>query len=270
MMRLYLAGADTSGYSPHLEIPIVGGLAFLVSYWYVINSRGWDIIEYANNNNIPVFLDSGAFSAMTLGSNIDINEYIEFCKDYKDRFEVIASLDVIGNWENTEINHIKMRDAGINSIPCFHVREPFEFLERLLKDNDYIAVGVAGNQRLTTKVMTWLTKVFSIRNNINPDCKIHGFALTSGTVMSNFDWYSVDSTAWLAGRRFNRVYKIDGNKLFSFSDRDNRFKMEPEYKLLLSNKPTREQVLKMDVHNALKMIEWVQMLARSRTKANVI
>lgn len=238
-MRLYLAGADSAG--DHDVLIGIRNVSVLVSYYYVLNGKGFAVIEWANENKIPVFLDSGAFSAMTLGKEINIDDYIGFCKKYQSCFDVIASLDVIMDWKKTEINHKKMLDAGINSIPCFHVGEPFSFLESLCSYNDYIAIGVAGNQKRIKEIMRFLVMC----HKIAAGKKLHGFGMTSSLVMSSFDWYSVDSSSWINGRRFAKKIEMFGGKLKS--ERDLFFPRNAkteDYKSLLR-------------HNAETLLRWM-------------
>lgn len=257
-MRLYLAGADSSG--DHIALDGLNNLAFLVSYWYTLHGKGWDVIRYANERGLPVFLDSGAFSAMTIGAEIDIHEYINFCREHQKKFEVIASLDVIGDWKGTAQNHDRMKQAGIDSIPAFHVREPFDALEQLIKDNDYIALGVAGMQRRRNGLMAWLTKCFKIRERIKPLVKYHGFALTSDVVMRSFNWYSVDSSSWLiGGRHFAQIYVREGNRIFQISSRKNRALEKYMWQIrdvLVPRTTSKETYNPLIRHNANTILEW--------------
>lgn len=201
-MKLYLAGDDGGGYYTYLEG--LTGFGFLLSYWYIVNAAGWQTYQWAQERNIPLFLDSGAFSAMTKGEPIDLDAYITFCRQYQSTFAVVASLDVIGDAEASAINHDKMRQAGINSIPCFHVNERWEHLERMLESEPYIALGVAGNQSMREKVYAWLTRCFLMNRENGNKTRFHGFGLTSYRVMAWYPWYSVDSTGWFVARRFGK------------------------------------------------------------------
>lgn len=247
-MRLYLAGEYPYGMEFADNLDIQG---FLVSYWYILNGKGWDVVKYANKRNTKVFLDSGAFSAFISGAKINLNDYIDFCKKYNHLFNVIASLDVIMDWKSTRSNHLSMREAGINSIPCFHVGEPFEFLNELVQNNDYIALGVAGNQSKHNSIMAWLIRCYQIIGRK----KIHGFALTSPRIMASFQWYSVDSTAWLMAALFRRKYlEIENLRIKT-------------YRIKIQDKNEYNDTF---YNNAKIMLEWTQSLTRQRTKSNAI
>lgn len=169
-----------------------------------------------NKKKVDLFLDSGAFSAWTQGTAIDIQEYIRFIKENQDVIEIYANLDVIGiggkqpnrlTAERTLENQRVMENAGLSPIPCFHFGEPMEFLDMYVNDYDYLALGVAGNSG--AQLIPWLDKCF--REHIcdqdgMPKIKIHGFAVTSLKIMMRYPWYSVDSTSWVVTGRMGSIF----------------------------------------------------------------
>ncbi len=251
-MRLYLAGADSGG--EHAVLDGLRDLSFLVSYWYIVNGRGQRVVDYAVSNGIPLFLDSGAFSAMTIGAKIQIDDYVTYCKEHGYKFDVIASLDVIGNHRETAKNHDYMRTAGINSIPTFHVNAPFSELDRLIGENDYIALGVAGMQRRRSQLMAWLVKCFRVNDG---RARFHGFALTSPVVMYSFPWFSVDSSTWINGRRFGVVVVKKANG-FSSIGREDFQKYKIPVHLRIPRNASKEDSDPVIRHNAQQMLEWAR------------
>lgn len=167
-------------------------------------------------NETNIFLDSGAFSAWTQKTSIDIHEYINFIKEHADILEVYANLDVIGiggkqpnrlTAEKTLENQRIMEAAGLNPLPCFHFGEPFEFLQYYVDNYDYLALGVAGNSG--SAIIPWLDECFGkyiCDENGIPKIKIHGFAITSLKAMLRYPFYSVDSTSWIMTSRMGSIY----------------------------------------------------------------
>jgi len=163
-----------------------------------------------------LFLDSGAFSAWTQGVEIDIYKYIEFIKEHMDVLSVYANLDVIGvggkqpnrlTAEKTLENQKIMEKAGLSPLPCFHIGEPFEYLQYYVDNYDYLALGVAGNAG--AKLIPWLDECFSnyiCGGDGLPKIKIHGFAVTSLKVMLRYPFYSVDSTSWVMTSRMGSIF----------------------------------------------------------------
>jgi len=158
--------------------------------------------------NVDVFLDSGAFSAWTRGIEIDIQKYIEFIKQNQDVITVYANLDVISknrfslgtkeSAEKTLRNQKIMEEAGLSPLPVFHIGEPFEYLEYYVNHYDYIGLGgMVGKSKQT--LSPWLDVVFGryiCDERGYPKVKVHGFGLTSVSLMVEYPWYSVDSVAW--------------------------------------------------------------------------
>ena len=224
-MRLYLAlsypeavGGVISGGWIQRYIPPCSGiererdvqLRILLSYWYY---KDVDLdklfAKYFTPPYPDVFADSGAFSAMTQGVEININKYIEWIKRYNFLIGTYSNLDVIKNEKKTLENQKYMENKGLNPLPCFHVMEDWKYLENYIRDYQYIGLGVAGNQAKREKVMSWLIKCFQIAGQ---DAVFHGFGLTSWEVMSQLRWYSVDSSSWGSGFRFGTVPLFDNQR----------------------------------------------------------
>lgn len=156
-----------------------------------------------------IFLDSGAFSAFTQGVNIDIQEYIDFIKTHEEHLTVYANLDVIGSAEGTWKNQRRMEKAGLMPLPCFHYGEDPKWLKMYLsRGYDYIALG--GMVPISTQdLKIWLDDIW--KNYLTDDegmpiIKVHGFGLTSNSLMRRYPWWSVDSTSWVMTGRMGGVY----------------------------------------------------------------
>lgn len=161
------------------------------------------------DNEIKIFLDSGAFSCWSKNIKIDIKEYIEFIKNHQEYLEVYSVLDDITNPEITLENQNIMENDGLHPLPCFHYGEDIQYLKHYLDNYDYVALG--GMVPISNKdLVIWLDDIFSNYVCNNPDgfptCKIHGFGLTSLKLMLRYPWYSVDSTSWVITSRMGSIY----------------------------------------------------------------
>jgi len=167
--------------------------------------------------SVDVFLDSGAYSAWTQGIEINIQDYIDFIKQHQDIIDIYANLDVISidgkrgsklTAELTLKNQKIMEEAGLRPLPVFHIGEPFEYLEYYIKRYDYIGLGgMVGVPRNT--LILWLDECFDkyiCDEKGMPKVKIHGFGLTSFSLMLRYPWYSCDSTAWVITSRNGSIY----------------------------------------------------------------
>jgi hypothetical protein len=173
-----------------------------------------------------IFLDSGAYSAMTKGITIDIDKYIRFIKKYEECIDFYAALDVIGNPEESYKNTMYMVKKGLNPVPVFHVNAgKFYWFERLVNEFDFVGIGgmVATGVEKKEKIYL-LHRCFNYlsNNGLLDQIKIHGFACTSVRIMMDFPWFSVDSTSWIQVSRHGAILvprKLFGNTSFAGGDK---------------------------------------------------
>ncbi len=185
-------------------------LRILLSYWYYKNVNLEKMLEKHFAKPYPdIFVDSGAYSAMTQGVKISVKEYSEWVNKYKHLISVYANLDVIMNAEKTWKNQQLMESYGLSPLPVFHVNEDFKWLNMYCDKYNYIALGIAGMGKRNNELMRWLVKCFKVAKN---KAVFHGFGLTIWKVMKSFKWYSVDSSSWGSGFRYGRVPLFDVKK----------------------------------------------------------
>lgn len=168
------------------------------------------------------FLDSGAYSAWSRGTVIDLDEYCAFIKANIEHIEVYASLDVIPGQpgrsasiaeremaaELSWSNFLYMRDEGLDPIPVYHYGEPDRFLDRMLEYGcQYIGIGglVSVPSRMRRH---WLDRVFTrLTDDAGmPIVKTHGFGMTAIPLVFRYPWYSIDSTTWIKITANGAVY----------------------------------------------------------------
>jgi len=163
-------------------------------------------------NKVSLFLDSGAFSAWSKKVHIDIDSYIKFIKDHQEYIEVYACLDVIGDAEKSYYNQKYMEKHELNPMPVFHTgKEDPKWLGRYVEEGyQYIGLGgMAGKDMTRSQLMTMLDRLWTeylVDADGFPKVKVHGYGLTSLTLMLRYPWYSVDSTSWVMTSRFGSVF----------------------------------------------------------------
>ncbi len=186
----------------------------MLSYFIISDPKIYSTLNVVQDKNlkpnkkIELFIDSGAFSAFTQGIEIDIQDYINFIKRHKKYFEVYANLDVIGDARKTLKNQEIMEEAGLAPLPCFHYGESIRHLKYYIKKYDYIAIG--GMVPIHNKELTpWLDNVFLnyiCDSNGMPKVKVHGFGMTSFSLIPRYPWFSTDSTTWVITGRMGAIY----------------------------------------------------------------
>lgn len=176
---------------------------FLVSFHYHQKTDLQTIVDsYAGP--YQAFADSGAFSAYSLGATISLKEYAAWLTEWDRLLTVKATLDVIGDPEATMRNTRRLEDMGHRVLPVFHVGTPWDRLEKLCADYDYIALGgmvpFKGNG---DGLMRWLVKCFQVAKTTGT--VFHGFGQTSIAPVLALPFYSIDSSSWGEGARYGKI-----------------------------------------------------------------
>jgi len=189
-----------------------------------------------------VFVDSGAFTVWCGGKVKDHDAYITYAKDllyravYPERV-VFASLDVIpgtsdGDYPTEEefhdaatrgwANYLKEKAAGLKTIPTLHQGDPWEFLDLMMADTDYIGISPRKVGVTLQEKVEWLNDVFLCIDakgklpkpgNMHNAIKTHGLGVSSPALMRTYPWFSVDSRTWLllAGKGY--FSSFDGSRI---------------------------------------------------------
>lgn len=224
MTRIYLAETNVDNFQSGHDALVERGIEtrYLLSYHY-FGKKDIDalVAKYFKGGSPRFFLDSGAWSAFTLGSPIKMAEYIAFIKRFGHHFDVYSNLDDMQAPERTWRNQMEMEDAGLHPLPAFHTGEDFRHLERYVDRYPYVAVGkMVPWLKCHKKLLPWLAKIFQIARG-GPTV-FHGFGATNWEIAKTVPWYSVDSSSWSAGVRFGECKVFDPRtaKFISLSLRD--------------------------------------------------
>lgn len=145
-------------------------------------------------SSADVMLDSGAFTAHSLGKSVDLVAYIETAKQLiakTPKLVEVAALDVIGDWRAGLKNCEAMWREGVPALPCYHYGEPRHVLEHIAKEYPKIAVGgVAGDN--AARKRKWAKACIS---HVWPK-PVHGFGFASHQSMLTVPFHSADSSSW--------------------------------------------------------------------------
>lgn len=219
-MRIFLAAVYTNAYrkgqnrylklNEHEQQLVQQLPNILESYHYVGAQR---FVDQMRADGAKVFLDSGAFSAHTLGVTIDLPTYCDYIKRNADLWRVedgavMASvLDGIGDPLQTYRNQLAMEELGAKPLPCFHVGEDERYLEWYVKNYDYITLGgMVG--RSSEQLRVWLDRMWErylTDGSGRPRLKVHAFGITAIPIMERYPWYSVDSSSWIQSAAFGSI-----------------------------------------------------------------
>lgn len=205
-MRLYNAGIYTSNFDYNgrvyarlddTEKWMRGSVTnYLESYHYIKRESA---VRKIRREGVKVFLDSGAFSAFSLGTEIDLGAYCDYIHRNADIIDFPSVLDAIGDAEGTFHNQEEMERRGTRPLPCYHYGEPTDLLDYYVSKYDYVTIG--GMVPISTpQLKLWLDRIWEehlTNADGTPKVKVHGFGLTSLPLMIRYPWYSVDSSTWV-------------------------------------------------------------------------
>jgi hypothetical protein len=220
-MHLYTAAVYTNGYChgqgpryDHLEDnerAIVHALPNILESWHYVKKQRY--VDDMRREGAKVFLDSGAFSAWTLGVKLSVREYCEYIQQNRDILRIedgdlMASvLDGIGDPLATYRNQLEMEERGVRPLPCFHFGEDPTYLEHYVRNYTYITIGgMVGKSAV--QLQNWLDVIFEkyiCDGTGRARLKVHGFGMTSIPLMWRYPWYSTDSSSWIQATSFGSV-----------------------------------------------------------------
>lgn len=165
-----------------------------------------------NRPRMKLLLDSGAFSAWSVGKQIPITKYYQCLEERAHRLALAVNLDVIpgrkgqpataaqreeaakASWDNYQVLR---KVPGVTVIPVYHYGERPYWLHKIIAEGPGY-IGLGGVARLKDEVrVKWLDNCFMlICHGGLPDVKVHGFGVTSVHLMLEYPWESVDSISW--------------------------------------------------------------------------
>lgn len=173
-------------------------------------------MQYYLQHGCDIFIDSGAFSAWTLGQEIPIRDYAKFCRRWDSKVQIKASLDDILSVEKSESNLQMLESLGANVTPVFHMGEPYEVFDDLSDRYPYVLCGGTGSvtgdprSRKFAARADHFTKVFDIAES--KGTLVHGFGVTDFRLLKMFPWHTVDSSTWASGGRYGRITLFDPDR----------------------------------------------------------
>lgn len=243
-MKLYLAGIYTANFkiggtlynrlTPFEKYQRESATNLLESYHYIHRQS---FVESIRGDKRKVFLDSGAFSAFTKGVEVDLPGYCDYIKRNRDIIEevdgdLLASvLDGIGDPLKTYQNQKKMEELGVRPLPCFHYGEDEKYLEYYVANYSYITIG--GMVPISTpQLKLWLDRIWGkylTDGSGRPRLKVHGFGLTTVSLMERYPWYSVDSSSWVQIARVGGMLLMPEARVVNVSDQSPNRRVEGQH-----------------------------------------
>ena len=243
-MRLYVAGAYAANFgingnlfsrlTPNEQWQRSQVKYILESYHYVYRQS---FVDKMRRDGVQIFLDSGAFSAFTMGVDVDLKAYCRYIQENGDIIEkiddaILASvLDGIGDPLKTYQNQLEMEKRGVRPLPCFHYGEDERYLDYYVANYSYITLG--GMVPISTpQLYHWLDRIWE--NHLTdgagrPKVRVHGFGLTTMSLVERYPWFSVDSSSWVQTARTGGMMLYPEAKSLQVSNQSPMRKVEGQH-----------------------------------------
>lgn len=166
--------------------------------------------------------DSGAYSAASLGTPIDVDEFASWAVAQRASLCWVASLDVIGDADATWRNYRHMRySRGVDVVPTVHYGADPRALDRYADDGvDLVGLGgMVPHKSSPDRLLRWCVQMFRYARDTHPGMRFHGWGVTHRQLVENLPWWSVDSSGAGSAYRYGRasIYDPDTGKTVTFA-----------------------------------------------------
>lgn len=240
----------------------------LISFHYFANR---DVAEM-QSWGLRLIGDSGAYSSLSQGAQIDLGEFAEWGLRWRDNLAWLASLDVIGDQEASFKNYKKLRARGLDVIPTIHYGcDPSELDKYAAEGVDFVGLGgMVGRKSEVQRLLRWTLQVFRYARDKHPNMRFHGWGITHSQLLMNLPWYSVDSSGFSSCYRFARLSVFDphnaknvgidlnGRDIYKHTDLlRNVYGVEPS-EIAVSTRETRRQLVRTAIASVQKQEEFLR------------
>lgn len=214
-MKMFFAGSENNRVRRWLKE--CGVKRILMSYHYIME-RGVNINNVLDDFE-EIIIDSGGFTMYKFlyerGINFDYEDYYknyyDFIEENAGKFFFVANYDVdqivgikrVLKW-NEDFKYIEDKGQRVCYI-AHDARPPYRNLEMYFEKYNYI--GVSGGY-YGKNDSGYLSRVYNL--SLTKRKFVHGFGLTSFVLMTQFPFYSCDSTTYLGGARYGSTYVFNG------------------------------------------------------------
>lgn len=172
-------------------------LRLLVSY-ALINIASGNVVQRMLDEGADVILDSGAFTAFSKGTPINLDGYMEYLHTLpKSRALRYMALDVIGDPAATLLNYDVMRSNGLTPIPVVQRGASMAEAEHYAGTSSLVAFG-----GLVGRSQTYVMRQVQPYLPALGGTPFHLLGTTSAPLCSRLRPASVDASSWDAAGRF--------------------------------------------------------------------
>jgi len=194
------------------EMPASGSSWLLCQRSLVDERCNYSLVTYAYLRSIPLWadvwrelpsctiVDSGAFTAHTLGKEFTLDGYAAFIDEFSAEYGELLdelhfmSLDVIGDAAATWRNFDELERRGHQIMPVLTIGSSERDIDRAAEHGYFACGGLVGAKRGI--VQAWLDSVFQRLLTRAELPKVHLLGVTQGWALERYPAFSSDSSSW--------------------------------------------------------------------------
>lgn len=137
-----------------------------------------------------------------------ISQYVGYVQQHRKEWDWYVSFDYTHDAQICWDMQMFLEKQGIRPVPVYHSGQDTEWFERYCKAG-YKIIGIGGTvqRRGYAGIRHALDQIFDIAVKYN--VKLHGFGITSLSLMLMYPWYSVDSASWVKVAAYGSVLHVD-------------------------------------------------------------
>jgi hypothetical protein len=166
-------------------------------------------------------LDSGAFTFMSGAKttkeemNGYVNQYIDFINKHDIKYFIEIDVESIFGMKRVEgwRRHIES-NTGKRVIPVWHINRGIEYWKGMVQDYKYVAIGGQVQKIFNLNKTDYDNFKKMIQYAKAKGVKVHGLGFTKTKEMSEYQYFSVDSSTWKMGAILGRqIHKFSGRAM---------------------------------------------------------
>ena len=220
-LTIFFSGVE---YESYLDILYNLGIRnFLMSYEYLKGKGSGQIKKYPD---MHLFIDSGAYTYQNDPKyesytneqwEQQIKEYLSWVEKHKDSIFAIADLDLqylpnvgyekVYEWREKYFEPFMLR-TGVPVCFIYH-EDGLEYWDYMCKRYPYVGLSLAIDK--TENGTEQLKDMFRIAEKHNTLCQ--GMASTNTSMLTQYPFYTVDSTTWNVGLKYGEISVWTGTKM---------------------------------------------------------
>jgi hypothetical protein len=176
-------------------------IPFLVSYAYLRDQPASKVSSILAYPRFETLIDSGAFTAFSLGTEIKLSDYLEFLGKYRHRLFGYMALDKLQDPTATERQLRQMLAEGFRPVPVHVFGDDEARMDELFGLSEWVALGGLRRPHRGAAPLEYLAQ----KMRWAAGRKVHWLGYVQQGPIRRFRPFSCDSSSWSSGYRFGRI-----------------------------------------------------------------